>query len=74
MNVIYNWQTKVSYFCMEKQGIMRNNLPNPKYNTKQLILAALLLIVFLFESACSATGKSYKRYQQVPCPCMKNQR
>jgi hypothetical protein len=74
VNDIYNWHTKVSYFCREKQGIMWNNLPDRNFNTIKMILAALLLSLLLFEYGCSATGKSYKRYQQVPCPCMKNNR
>jgi hypothetical protein len=50
------------------------NLVNRNINKIKLGLAIVLLSVFLFESACSATGKTYKRYQQVPCPCMKNHR
>ena len=50
------------------------NFLNRYVNKMKLGLAIALLSVFLIESACAATGKSYKRYQQVPCPCMQQHR
>jgi len=74
LNFHCNWQTKVSYFCMEKQGIMTFTflIWNAKKIKWWLVIA--LLGVFLLESACSATGKSHKKYHQVPCPCINDRR
>jgi hypothetical protein len=59
---------------MEKQGIMIFNFVKSNIKKIKPGLTILLLSVFLLESSCSAAYKTHKRYQQVPCPCMKNHR